>query len=197
MKDEINFIIQEKKNILKEIKEIENSNIKIKNRNNILLKEYNQINNEYLSLLKHFEGNNLNYLIKDYFKTEDKNIISNSENKSQQLENKLKELNLKYFQIKKESKMLENEKEIEILEKRIKKENNRKKLINEEIKEMKIQISNFEECISKSIQNLNKIKEQICKFIDIESNYNSIKGKNIIMRINIKSNISKLKHIII
>ena len=58
MKDEINFIIQEKKNILKEIKEIENSNIKIKNRNNILLKEYNQINNEYLSLLKHFEGNN-------------------------------------------------------------------------------------------------------------------------------------------
>lgn len=197
LKDEINYIIQEKKNILKEIKEVENSNKKIKNTNNILLKEYEEINNEYLSLLKHFEGNDLNYLIKDYFKTGEKNIISNFENKSEKLENKIIKFNSKYSQIKKDNINLENEKEIQLLEKQIKKENNIKKLLNEEIKEMKIQISNFEKYISKSILNLNYIKEQICKFIDIESNYNSIKGKNIIMRINIKSNISKLKNLII
>jgi hypothetical protein len=61
---------------------------------------------------------------------------------------------------------------------------------------MKIQISNFENYINKSIFNFNNIKEQISQFIDIEEKYNSIKAKRIITEINIKSNISKFKQLI-
>ena len=61
---------------------------------------------------------------------------------------------------------------------------------------MKIQISNFENYINKSIFNFNNIKEQISQFIDIEEKYNSIKAKRIMTEINIKSNISKFKQLI-
>lgn len=198
MKDEINFIKEEKKEILNKIKNIENSNIKYKCINNNLLSEYNKRNNEYLFLLRQLKEYDLNsnYDLSNQLESEEKKLISSLEDEIQRLENKLIELNQKNVKNKKENIIDKKEKEIELLKNQIEKENHNKELRKGEIENLKMQISKFENYINRSISNFNNLKEQISQFIDIEEKYNSIKAKRIIKEINLKSNISKFKQLI-